>query len=333
LAASEAQLTKKVVLVQEIPLVTKFVELEKEVTYEISRGSAGKAKDAYSRLLEQYKQINESPLADIHKTIAYDQASKLYEQLSQMKTGARVSEVNASKFRQRLPGIALLVVLALLFAGAAIFKPGFIGLAVLENTQERSQIVGASFTEDSNYTITLDRQPLSLKLSGYLSDSGANAGTAKVYLLNGESKILVFDSSNSTTNSFESACADSCSLSGLDKTITLFIDIEGSTLTISKIDYTIDISSNQAPNWKGAGYLFNIQRDSEYRVNMNDYFEDADGDPLVFLSTRTDNLDVMVDGNIVTLKPYTGFTGMRTLTFVASDMIGITRVPVQVSIS
>ena len=170
---------------QEISGITKFVELQKEVERQISRGDADKAKQAYSTLLEQYKLINESAVADIHKSIAYDQASKLYEELAKLKQNpnnnvsanvlsavSSISKPSASRFKKNLPGIALLVILGLLFAGAAIFKPSFIGLAIFEKTQERSEVLSAVFLESSNYTVALDRQPLSLKLSGYLSGEG-----------------------------------------------------------------------------------------------------------------------------------------------------------------
>ncbi len=327
---------------QEISSITKFVELQKEIEREISRGDADKAKQAYSALLEQYKLINESSVADIHKSIAYDQASKLYEELAKLKQSLKngvsanassavssVSKPSASRLRKNLPGIALLVILGLLFAGAAIFKPSFIGLAVLGETQERSEILSAVFIESSNYTVSLDRAPLSLKISGYLSGGGA----ARVYLVQGEEKILVLDSSKLETNSFESACIDSCSLSGVDKTANLAIELEGgATLAISRVIYDVDTSSNQAPAWKGAGYNFDIAANQEYKINAEDYFTDPDGDSLVFLSTNADNIDVAVNGNTITLKPYTGFTGQRQLTFIASDLITLTRVPVQINV-
>jgi hypothetical protein len=326
---------------QEISSITKFVELQKEVERQISRGDSDKAKQAYSTLLEQYKLINDSAVADIHKSIAYDQASKLYEELAKLKQSPNNSSAEAtpvskqfssdakSKFKKNLPGIALLVILGLLFAGAAIFKPSFIGLAILGQTQERSAILSAVFLESSNYTVLVDRAPLSLKLSGYLSGEG----TAKVYLLRGDDKILILDSSKLETNSFENACIDSCSLSGVDKTATLAIELEGgATLTISRVIYDVDISSNQAPTWKGAGYVYNIAANQEYRINAEDYFTDPDGDSLVFLSTNTESIDVAVNGNTITLKPYTGFKGQRQLTFIASDLITLTRVPVQINV-
>jgi len=342
---------------QEISSITKFVELQKEVERQISRGDADKAKQAYSTLLEQYKLINDSSVADIHKSIAYDQASRLYEELAKLKQSSNnasnavsansisavsfVSKPAGSRFKKNLPGIALLVILGLLFAGAAIFKPSFIGLAVLGQTQERSEVLSAVFLESSNYTVALDRQPLSLKISGYLSGEG----TAKVYIARGiatssqgsltqtEEKILVLDSSKLETSSFENACVDSCSLSGVDKTVNLAIELEeGATLTISRVIYDVDISSNQAPTWKGAGYIYDIAANQEYRINAEEYFTDPDGDSLVFLSTNAESIDVAVNENTITLKPHTGFTGARQLTFVASDLITLTRVPVQINV-
>ena len=69
-----------------------------------------------------------------------------------------------------------------------------------------------------------------------------------------------------------------------------------------------------------------------WEINLDEYFSDADGDELTYISTKTDNLEVEIVGNILTLMPKEGYEGTEKITVIGSDMKAITKVPVSVVI-
>ncbi|MBD3304322.1 hypothetical protein GF343_04190 [Candidatus Woesearchaeota archaeon] len=90
----------------------------------------------------------------------------------------------------------------------------------------------------------------------------------------------------------------------------------------------VAFEANQAPVWTGDGNLFVITGVSESSmfvggtgrtINLDAFFNDANGDELTYLATSTDGLNVKISGNHLTFLPEPGVFGERTVTVVASD--------------
>jgi hypothetical protein len=90
--------------------------------------------------------------------------------------------------------------------------------------------------------------------------------------------------------------------------------------------------SNHAPVWTGDNTFKVSSLQGSLEIDLNKYFSDADWDELTYIATRTENLDVTVIGNILTLIPKIGYEGTEQITIIASDMEAIAKVPASVVI-
>lgn len=304
--------------------IKKFVERYKEVEKFLSNHDVDRAKKAYNDLLESYKDLSDSNLSEIHKMIAYDKTRSLYDRLNEMEINSREAKLKKTDLKKPQALKAALMLISIIFALAILFQPKFAGLVTLSNFTF-VDVLSAQFEGNENHTFILHKQPISLKVSGYLTSNGS----AKLYLLTNGTRMLVYDSSMNGRE-FEEVCIETCSLQGVPKNITLASELANTSLVLTKINYVSDVSTNKAPEWK-AGYIFNIPVGTPYKIYLDDYFVDPDGDRLVYLATQAEGLEVKVEGNVVTLLAKS--TGTRELTFIASDLVSVTRVPVKIFIS
>ncbi len=87
----------------------------------------------------------------------------------------------------------------------------------------------------------------------------------------------------------------------------------------------VALEPNSAPAWDGP-------RSFELReaglLNLSQHFSDADGDPLVFVSTSGEGVDVSVTNDIVTLTPRS--SSRQNITLIATDFKDVTKVPVEI---
>jgi hypothetical protein len=56
-----------------------------------------------------------------------------------------------------------------------------------------------------------------------------------------------------------------------------------------------------------------------YQMDLSEYFFDPDGDPLVYKSSNPDNINIDIDGSIVTIVPEATWTGYKEIVFTATD--------------
>ncbi|MBD3361807.1 hypothetical protein GF358_03375, partial [Candidatus Woesearchaeota archaeon] len=76
--------------------------------------------------------------------------------------------------------------------------------------------------------------------------------------------------------------------------------------------------SNSIPVWKG-NTTWQIDKNNELIVDLDDYFKDPDYDTLTYLATSADKVSVSVENNILTITPDNGFAGERVISILASD--------------
>lgn len=86
-------------------------------------------------------------------------------------------------------------------------------------------------------------------------------------------------------------------------------------------------TADSAPEWKGPDE-FSVSGKTE--INLAKYFSDSD--KLSYISTDAENLGVFVSGSRVMLMPDEGISGVRYLTFAASDSKSVTQKQVKILI-
>ena len=67
-------------------------------------------------------------------------------------------------------------------------------------------------------------------------------------------------------------------------------------------------------------------------IDLAEYFEDPEKDPMVFLSTTASEIEVIVQNSEVAVTPIKGASGIKKVIFIASDLLEVTRVPVNIEI-
>lgn len=296
-------------------LIKKFVDLHTQTTRLIAEQKVADAKQKYLELLDAYHAIDKSSLEKFHKELAYDQVTKVFSQLNQMKESIKIP-------------YNLIVAAALIIALSFVvfLKPQIAGLASFED--EIVQKVELKWTQTDVHTVTLRDRPLTL------SASGSFTGKVKLFYKTGQKLELIFDSSKSLSQDgkFARVCEETCELNTNTNLAELFAQIEeGSSLEITELIYKVERKTNSAPIWTGKTRSFTIQTGKTLIIDLNEYFSDSDKDPLVYLSTTTDGLEVTVENSIVTIA-VKGAIGTKSITFIASDLIGVTKIPVSIEI-
>lgn len=294
-------------------LIKKFVDAQKETEQLLEQERVSDAKQKYLQVLDAYQAIDRSSLEKFHKELAYDQVTALFK------------KVNDAKERVKVPvNLIVAAVLIIALSVAVFFNPSIVGLISLEDLAR--QPVNLTFTESGIQQVTLKDRPLTL------SASGTFTGSAKLFFKQGNKLELILDTQRLQNGSFTDICEDTCEVNADSNTIELFASLEpGGRLELSELSYKIERKTNTAPAWKGSSRSFNAQVGKPVTIDLADYFGDAEGDPLVFLSTTAEGLDVLVQESKVTITP--SGAGQKQITFVASDLVEVTRVGVTISVN
>jgi hypothetical protein len=119
---------------------------------------------------------------------------------------------------------------------------------------------------------------------------------------------------------FSDTCVDTCIFSGNESSYTLVIEIENATLNIGKIKYQVEskifneppLLSNDIPDLEWA-------KNTEFIFDLSSYFNDPDNDTLTYSGQGFENFNLEIDGEIATIKPNDGYTGISTVSITASD--------------
>ncbi|HLC32470.1 MAG TPA: hypothetical protein VJJ82_01460 [Candidatus Nanoarchaeia archaeon] len=291
------------------PLVEEFVAAQKEAHELLAKGEAAKAKEKYLAVLEIYHKIDKSALEQFHKELAYDQVNALF------------SEVNQAREHMKIPYNLVVAGLLILALGTGVFlKPSIVGLVGLDDLVR--QEVNVNLSSSSIRELTLRDHPLSLAASGEFT------GHVKLFQKEGEQLRLVY-ASNGTAGTFTDACAETCTISTNSNVVELFAQVqENASLFVREISYRVEHKRNTAPHWQGANTNFRATVGRSTTIDLSDYFADDESDPLVFLSTTGEGINVEVQNSNITLTPTSA--GTKNLLFIASDLIAVTRVPVTI---
>ena len=305
------------------PLVTSFVDTYHTVREDLDAGKLDLASKTYTELYDLYEKINGSALESYHKELAFDQISSIRQELQSLQSKPTKSKTPQGSDRTRLRPAGLLVcagAIIIAFSLLVMIRPSLVGLTFFE--EHLGEDLGLTFEHSSDYAITLQQVPASLRLSGKLT-----SGTAKVYALLDGKKILVFDSTRVSLvdGQFADVCMDSCILHASNKIMPLVIELSGGKLFLDRVSYAAESIMNNVPTWVGPEKTFTVSK--ELTLNLDNYFFDKDGDHLVYLATATTGVKTIIDDNKVTFTN-NGASGSVDVTLIASDLKDITRIPV-----
>jgi len=295
-------------------LIKKFVDLHSQTEQFLNGDNVKDAKQKYLEVVNAYHDIEKSSLEHFHKELAYDQVTTLFK------------KVNEAKERVQVPyHLIVAAVLVIAFSILVFLKPSIVGLAGFEDTVE--QPVDFTYIESKLTEVTLRDRPLTLSASGEFT------GKTKLFLRQGDKFELIFDSekSKSENGKFTGICEETCEINVNSNSIELFADVEkGSTLHVTELSYKIQRKDNSAPTWTGTTKTFTALNGKLLTIDLAQYFEDPEDDKIVFLSTTSEGLDVVVQNSKVTITPTT--TGTRNVVFIASDLLEVTKVPVTIQV-
>lgn len=122
---------------------------------------------------------------------------------------------------------------------------------------------------------------------------------------------------------FEDVCRETCMLYDFNKSsYKLIFEINNTTLRIDSIKYTIIEKiniTNIAPKLLKNFSNITINKNSQYVINLSEYFYDEDNDTLSYESYEADNITILIENNIATIIPDKDFSGVRYMYFKASD--------------
>ena len=293
-------------------LIQKFIQAHTESEKFLETGNIVGAKQKYLEALDTYHKIDQSSLEHFHKELAHDQITSLFKKVNSAKSSLKVP-----------PNIIAAAVLLIVLSATVAFKPSVVGLAGFDDVVK--QDVSLNISESSIHQLALRDRPLSL------SASGEFVGKVKLFHKEGERLKLIFES-DGTIGNFTDACVESCSTDAASNNIEVFAQLEeNSSVFVSQVSYKIEHRSNTAPRWTGSSSSFQASVGKPTTIDLSNYFADDENDPLVFLSTAPEGVDVTVQDSSITIK--SDSTGTKNLLFIASDLIEVTRVPVTVEVS
>jgi len=294
--------------------IQKFVESHSAAEQLLNEGKTKEARQKYLEVVEAYHAIQQSSLDGFHKELAYNQVTTLFKR------------VNETKARAKVPyNLIIAGALIMFFSILVVFNPNIVGLASFEDIIR--QPVDLTFTSSGIEQITLRDRPLTL------SASGTFKGDVKLFLKQDNKVELIFDSTKSPSENgkFIDVCEETCDVNIKSNFISLFAQIgEGGSLRVTEVAYKVKRSDNTAPIWKGKTRMFTASVGKTIKLDLLDYFEDPEKDPLVFLSTTAEGIEVEVKQNEVTILAKS--KGRKQITFIASDLLELTKIPVTIEV-
>ncbi|MAF34942.1 hypothetical protein CMO91_03800 [Candidatus Woesearchaeota archaeon] len=275
--------------------VQDFVKAYYEAQTYLDDHDVEKATASYKELLGLYEDIKTEG-TEQDKAVAHEQICKLYYKLQQPTRSV------APYFAAGL--------LVVLLSFVAVVQPSIVGLPIFPETIYQDVNVATSRTGFLN--VTLEGIPTSIRLKG--------AGQGKVYLVQGKNLIKVWEGGPG----YE--CVDSCVIDGIDTNkVVLLIEPKGGQLKLEKVKYTARPLPNHVPAWTGTKTTFA----APFSLNLSDLFQDEDGDDLVFLSSKQAGLVVSIENDMLSVSAEE--PGERQITVYASDLKGVTRIPLTVT--
>jgi hypothetical protein len=293
-------------------LIRKFVECYADIETNIRKGDVAYARQRYPSLRGLYEKINESSLGMHHKELAFEQITRVRDDLM---------EIDELPLKSKGAPAMIVAGLAIVFMSLLILvDPGIVGLTVFD--PYITQDIGIEFSESGSEVVVLEGIPTSLAITGDLA-----SGSAKIFAQLDDERLLVLDTKTAllVNGRFTNICDKTCDFTTNSRTIPLIVELEGGPLQIESITYARVIGDNRAPVWTSERTSFTL--DKRLRIDLKNYFDDPDGDRLVYLATSAPGIKMTVEDSILEIEDVE-LVGNAKITFIASDLDQVTRVPV-----
>ena len=122
---------------------------------------------------------------------------------------------------------------------------------------------------------------------------------------------------------FEDICIDTCLFDSNASSYNLIVELDNTTLRIDEIKYLVEerVTNNDPILIKNIENI-SLMENKNYTLDLSDYFDDEDGDGLVYSYNEMDNITINIENNFAYMKPDGGFTGSRFTFITASDSFG-----------
>ena len=122
---------------------------------------------------------------------------------------------------------------------------------------------------------------------------------------------------------FEDICIDTCLFDSNASSYNLIVELDNTTLRIDEIKYLVEErATNNDPILIKNIENISLMENKNYTLDLSDYFDDEDGDGLVYSYNEMDNITINIENNFAYMKPDGGFTGSRFTFITASDSFG-----------
>ena len=122
---------------------------------------------------------------------------------------------------------------------------------------------------------------------------------------------------------FEDICIDTCLFDSNASSYNLIVELDNTTLRIDEIKYLVEEKvTNKDPILIKNIENISLIENKNYTLDLSDYFDDEDGDGLVYSYNEMDNITINIENNFAYMKPDGGFTGSRFTFITASDSFG-----------
>jgi hypothetical protein len=215
--------------------------------------------------------------------------------------------------------LAPLVLLILFIFIALVYRPTITGMTI-GSLEGHEKLMNLRFTENSNMNFALEKIPVSLKLTG------SSTGSARVYLIDGEERILIVNTAPiepdlDEIKYFENYCADSCEIEFLTNEVRLEIEVDNGELLLDKMLYSsLKDQYNAIPQWEGRT-TFLIEGVATEEIVLSNYYADADeNDELIFFTKTIEvPFEVSLSDDVLRLTTNTKSAGDHQLSVFASD--------------
>ena len=185
------------------------------------------------------------------------------------------------------------------------------------STTTTSSTTTTKITEEATTTTTVpatEEMPIEETTTSTLTEETT---TTSIALLEETTTTTIAEETATTTTMTEETIAT------IETTTTTTLETTSTTAIQEKTYYIYygKIVKNNPPQLTENIPNIRMSVNSNYTINLQDYFSDADNDPLAFSATQADNITITIENGIATVNPQKDFTGLRAVEFSASDSL------------
>ncbi|MBW3011048.1 right-handed parallel beta-helix repeat-containing protein [Candidatus Woesearchaeota archaeon] len=222
------------------------------------------------------------------------------------------------------------IIIIILILGAYLYftNSTITGLSQYEDTEDFYKDLNLRFETSSTFNFDLGRVPTALQLAGSFEEGTV----ARVYYVNEGNKFLILNT-ESLENEFDYTCADTCEIETFNENVILSVEVDSGVLILNKLKYSALVSTgNNPPEWRGRTSFY-VDGITTYEINLENFFYDADKDPLTYsIRSRENPFSAYIYGKILRITTNARSGGTHSIRVIASDKKDTTDVSLQINV-